>query len=328
LLNDRLNFTLDYYKKKTDKLLLNIATPYFLGGDNIYMNKGKVENNGFEFSVNAIALNAKDLFWEMQANFSTNKNKIVDLGGETIYGLSSSGNNDSVLSDESYILQEGLPLGELYGYKWLGIWQEKEAEEAAKFGNKPGDNKYADLKSDGTINASDRTNIGNGTPRYTWGFNSTIRYKKWDLNVLLQGVHGAEKLNVMYAMASSLYAKSRTITLREAWENSWTPENKSNKFPNVSSKTSTVYINSTQWLQDASFIRLRNLSLGYTFGKKMTKVGDFRVYLSAQNLFTITKYKGYDPEASSTLTSDVATGIDTGITPTARTYTVGVQLSF
>ncbi len=327
--NDRLNFTMDYYQKDTKKLILKVKTPYFLGGDDIYVNKGEVKNKGFEFSVNAVPIQKNNLSWDINANFSTNKNEIIDLGGEIIYGLSSSGNNDAVLSDETYILKEGLPLGELYGYKWLGIWQENEAAEADKYGNnKPGDNKYADLEPDYNINASDRTNIGNGTPKYIWGFNSTLSYKKWNLNVLLEGAHDCKKLNIVYAMASSQHSKSRTITLKDAWENSWTPENKSNKYPNATSATSTNYMNSTQWLQNAGFVRLKNISLGYTFDKRQTKIGDFYIYVSAQNLFTITDYKGYDPEATSTLTSDVNTGIDSGITPSARIFTIGAQLSF
>ncbi|MDD4192774.1 MAG: SusC/RagA family TonB-linked outer membrane protein, partial [Mangrovibacterium sp.] len=326
--DDRLNVIMDYYQKDTKKLLLSVTTPYFLGGDDIYVNEGEIRNRGFEFSLDAIPVRTKDLEWDFQVNFSTNESEIADLGGKQIFGLGSSGNNDAILSDETYILKEGLPLGELYGYKWLGIWQEDEAAEAARFGNKPGDNKYEDIMPDGKIDASDRTNIGNGTPDFIWGFNSTLTYKNWDMNVLLQGIHGADKLNVLYAMTSSFHSKSRTITLREAWENSWTPSNKSNRFPNISSTTSTNYMNSTQWLQDASFVRLRNISVGYTLDKRVVRLGDIRLYASAQNLFTMTRYNGYDPESTSTLASDVATGIDSGITPTTRTFTIGAQLSF
>jgi len=326
--NGRLNLTMDYYQKDTRKLLLSVTTPYFLGGDDIYQNKGEVTNKGFEFSVDAIPVQNEDLSWTVQFNFATNKNKIVNLGGEVIYGLASAGNNDALLSDETYILREGLPLGCLYGYKWLGIWQEDQVDEAARYGNKPGDNRYADLNNDGSITANDRTNIGNGIPSYTWGYNSTLKYRRWDLNILLQGVHGNDMLNVMYALGSSLHAKSRTITLKDAWENSWTETNKSNKFPSVTSETSTNYVNSTHWLQNASFIRIKNLSLGYTFDKKIMKIGECHIYVNAQNLFTFTDYKGYDPEATSTLTGDVCTGIDSGITPSARTFTVGAQLSF
>jgi len=325
---NRLNVTLDYYQKNTSDLLLTISTPYYLGGDQIYRNIGKVRNRGLEASINVVPIQTKDICWEIQANISRNKNRIMNLGGQVIYGLSSSGNNDSILSDETYIVKEGLPLGELYGYKCLGIWQTSEATEAAKYGNKPGDYKYEDLDGNGKIDASDRTSIGNGTPDYFWGLNSTFRYKHWDLNILLQGVQGADKLNVIYAMASSFYAKSRTITLADPWYNRWTESNPSNKWPKAESTTSTNYINSTQWIQDASFIRLKNLSLGYTFDKSLTKIGDFRLYVSSQNLFTITKYKGYDPESSSTLSSDVATGIDSGITPSALTVTFGAQLTF
>lgn len=327
-LQNRLNITFDYYQKNTSDLLLTVSTPYYLGSDQIYRNIGKVRNRGVEFSINAIPIQTKDIYWEIQANIARNKNKIMNLGGQVIYGLSSSGNNDSILSDETYIVKEGLPLGELYGYKCLGIWQTSEATEAAKYGNKPGDYKYEDLDGNGKIDASDRTNIGNGTPDYFWGLNSTFRYKHWDLNVLFQGVQGADKLNIIYAMSSSIHAKSRTITLADAWLNRWTESNPTNKWPNAQSTTSTNYINSTQWLQDASFIRLKNLSLGYTFDKSLTKIGDFRLYVSSQNLFTITNYKGFDPESSSTLTSDVATGIDAGITPSALTVTFGAQLTF
>lgn len=326
--DNRLNVSLDYYRKDTRDLLLTVTTPYFLGGDSMYDNVGKVRNRGFEATINAVPIQTKDWYWDVSANFSYNKNKIVNLGGEIIYGLSSSGNNDAVLSNETYILKEGLPLGELYGYKCLGIWQTDEAEQAAKYGCKPGDYKYADLDDNGTIDASDRTNIGNGTPKYFWGLNSTLRYKNWDLNVLIQGVHGADKLNVLYAMGTSIHSKSRTITIKDGWVNRWTASNPSNRWPNIESTTSTNYINSSQWLQDASFVRLKNLSLGYTFDRKLTHFADIRLYVSGQNLFTITSYKGYDPEASSTLTSDVATGIDTGITPTARVFTFGAQLTF
>jgi len=327
-LKNRLNVTMDYYQKDTKKLLLTITTPYFLGGDNIYQNKGEVTNKGFELSVNATPVLTEDFSWNIAANFSTNKNKIVNIGGETIYGLSSAGNNDAILSDETYILKKGLAMGSLYGYKWLGIWQEDQATEAAVYGNKPGDNRYADLDHDGSITTSDRTNIGSGIPKYIWGLNSTFKYKNWDLNILLQSVQGCKKLNVMYAMGSSLHAKTRTITLKDAWENSWTAENKSNKYPNIASVTSTNYINSTQWLQNASYIRLKNISLGYTFDKKVLKFGECHVYVSAQNLLTFTGYKGYDPETTSTIASDVCTGIDSGITPTGRTFTFGAQLSF
>mgnify|MGYP002347208482 FL=1 len=327
-LKNRLNVTIDYYDKNTKKLLLSVTTPSFLGGDAIFENKGEVSNKGFEMSVNAIPIQTKDIYWDVRMNFSTNKNKIVDIGGETIYGIGSAGNNDAILSNETYILKEGLRLGTLYGYRWLGIWQESEKTEAAKYGNKPGDNKYADLDNSGSINASDREPIGHGTPNYTWGLNSTFKYKNWDLNVVVQGVQGCDKLNVMYALASSLHAKSRTITLKDAWENSWTSANQSNKYPSITSTTSTNYVNSTHWLQDASFVRLKNVSIGYTFNKNVTRIGDFHIYVSGQNLLTSTKYKGYDPETTSTTTSDVSTGIDTGVTPTARTFTFGAQLSF
>jgi TonB-linked SusC/RagA family outer membrane protein len=334
-LDNRITATVDLYNKDTRNLLLKEPMPKVNGGDEVWRNKGKMNNKGVELSLNVIPVATNDLTWEISANLARNVNEITDIGqDEPLYIRESKGNNDGILDPQSHILQKGLSMGTLYGYKCLGVWQLDEAAEAAKFGAKPGQWKYADVsgpegKPDGKISTDDRTVIGCGTPDFIYGLNTSLTWKNFDANLMLQGVQGSSMLNVIYGVANTIHGRSRSITMRDGWENRWTPLNPSNEFADPKDAGAiTNTFNVDNWIQNSSFLRLKNLSVGYTFKRNFTQLGDIRVYVSAQNLLTFTKYKGYDPEATSTTDKDTATGVDSGVTPTPRVFTFGAQLKF
>jgi len=326
--NERLSATLDLYKKHTYDLLLTETAPYYLGGDKITRNKGEVNNKGIELAVTALPVKTRNVVWEISANISKNKNKIVDIGEDPIYLNASQGNNDGTLDTKTHILKNGLSMGSLWGWKCLGVWQQSEAEEAAKYAQNPGDWKYYDKNGNGEIDEDDRVVIGNGTPDFAWGLNTTLTYGNFDFNLMLQGVQGSKMLNVVYAAASTRASRAPSITLREGWEKAWKPERETNDFANPQSTTAMMKYNSDRWIQNSSFMRIKNLSVGYTFKENIIKVGEARLYVSSQNLLTFTKYKGYDPEATSTTGSDIGTGVDSGINPSPRCFTFGAQLKF
>lgn len=327
--DERLTATIDLYKKHTYDLLLTETAPYYLGGDQITRNKGEVNNKGIELALTSLPVMTRDFKWEVSVNFAKNVNEIVNIGQkDPIYLNASQGNNDGTLDSKTHILRNGLGMGTLWGWKCLGVWQKSEAAEAAKYGQNPGDWKYADLDNNFEIDEEDRTVIGNGTPDFSWGLNTTVTYKNLDINLLLQGVQGAEMLNVVYAATSTRASRAPSITLREGWEKAWKPEAETNEFANPQSTSAMMKYNSDKWVQNASFMRVKNLSIGYTFDESILKLGKIRVYVSSQNLLTLTKYKGLDPEATTTAGSDTGTGVDFGANPTPRSFTFGAQFNF
>lgn len=324
--DNRLSVSLDYYRKNTDKLLLQQELPIFAGEGSIWKNAGKVRNQGVEGTITVVPVNKKDISWDISLNGSHTKNEVVDLAGEERLFLGKK-YGAGLMDSEVFAVMPGYSLGTMWGYKWLGVWQKNEAEEAAKYGKNPGDNKYKDIDGGYSYSASDKEVIGCGLPDFIWGLNTSIRYKQFDLNLFFQGVHGNDVLNVSYGAISSVLADSRSITSREAGLNYWTEDNPSNKWANPKSSTNTTMMESSQWIQNGSYVRLKNIKLAYTFSKSQVKLGSLSLFVSAQNLFTITRYKGYDPAASITGTSDIDSGFDMGSVPAARVYTVGLNLT-
>lgn len=223
------------------------------------------------------------------------------------------------MADEATIVMPGYSIGSFYGYVWEGISED-------------GKNVYADLNENGSIDAGDRTVIGNANPNFTFGWNNTVNYKNWDLSMFLTGAFGMDRLNlVRYAMSTSI-SDASFINTKEAYEYNWDVNPENAKFASLLNG-GTNYANSTQWVENASYVRLANLSLGYTFPKSKTKFADIRLSVSCQNLFTITKYKGMDPTASaftddSSKSVDVSSGVDIGGYPTPRTFTFGIKMNF
>jgi TonB-linked SusC/RagA family outer membrane protein len=324
LFKKKVNVSFDYFIKNTSDLLNRVIIPMYNGGGTVNKNIGKVQNRGFDFSLDATPVLKSNFKWETILNFSAVKNKVVSLGIDT---FQLGGNYSPGLTQESpFAIKVGEPLGAFWGYGWEGIYKTTEAAKAAAYGFMPGDNKYTDWNNDGKIDSKDKHVIGYAQPKYTWGLNNIFTYKKFDLNVLLLGQYGNKMLNTAYAASATILSDATTITHRDGL-NFWRPNHEDAKFANPLSSTSKNFIESTQFLENASFVKIKNIAIGYSFGNSLVKNSDIRLLLSVQNLKTFTHYKGYDPETSTSMT-DSDGAIDVGAYPSSRTVTISLKATF
>jgi len=342
LLNGRLTVTFDYYVKTTEDLLLSRQLPTYTGFSSIIDNVGSVENRGIELTIGGDPF-VGDFKWNTSFNISNNKSEVLDLGGLTSlpfrttpgagYGFSTN-NNTALL-----YLQPGHPFGEMTGWITEGTWSTDEQDQAAAFGQLPGDIKYRDLNSDGRINRSDLTVIGQALPDFMFGWNNTLSYKNFSLMFLIQGVQGNDLFNVGRIRLERPGDAEGTST---AMLDRWTTENQDTDVPafisqserksaGLTSTISGVDTRVSRWVEDASYIRLKNITLAYSVPKSLiSKIGlsKLRTYVTGANVFTITKYTGYDPEVSSFNSNDARLGLDFGSYPTSRSVIFGIDLTF
>ncbi len=279
---------------------------------------GDMENSGVEFEL-GYRWNVSDVHFAVKGNASYLKNKLKNLGNDTgflNYGISQ-------FSDGGTRAENGQPFPFFYGYKTDGILQTQNEADAynAKYGtnSKPGDFRFLDTNADNVINSDDRTNIGNGVPDWTFGLTFNVDWRGFDFGVFFQGVHGADIFDATYRqdIASGNYP---TWVLQR-----WTGEGTSDKVPTLGD--SKNWVCSDMYIQDGSYLRLKNITLGYTLNPRLTNkicISRLRIFGRAENLFTWTKYWGFDPEIGSGATS---LGVDYGVYPQARTFTVGFNLS-
>ena len=331
LFNNRINITADYYKKKTFDLLLSTPIPSTSGFGTTVMNIGNIENHGFDFDVHT--QNTKGVVnWSSDLNFSINRNKITNLNSP----------NDIFLAGGT-ILRVGESVGTFYGYIFDGIFQ-TDAEAASSpvlIGQEPtgsnpasrakaGDRKYRDLNGDKKIDAKDRAILGTANPKFTWGFNNKLTYRQFDLSFFFQGSHGNKMANLNNL--DLLNFTGQNNVLADAGLNRWRPDNPGNKYPRALSAGSLdVGTYSSAIVEDASYLRLKNVMLAYNFPSSVLKkirMRNLRVYASATNLFTITDYSGYDPEANTYGQSTTLIGIDLGGYPQSKVYLLGVNIGF
>ena len=321
LLGGRLNISADYYNKRTKDLLLQVPIASYDGGGTMYKNVGVVNNKGFEVFVDLTAIQQGDFSWTTSINASAYRNKVVSLGKDSILYRPVIGGG--LINTNIQVVKTGESLGAFYLIPWQGIYRTDDN----RTGGKAGDNHYTDVSGNGSIGYEDRVIAGSAIPRFQWGFNNNFRYKHFELNVFVQASHGNKIFNATYAGIAAPTSDVKYPTLA-ASANYWTSSNTGAVWADPASKTNRSYVESTQYLQDGSYVRLKNISLSYTLPKKATRFADVRFTLSAQNLYTITNYKGYDPEATSTsATSDADAGIDLGAYPSPRTITFGVNIS-
>lgn len=313
ILKQRLNFTFDYYSKKTSDLLLNIPVEETTGFSSQLRNVGNVENRGVEFAVNALLVDTKDLSWNLSANIAHNKNEVTNIGS-----LAS-------IKNTYTIIKTGESLGSFYGWQFDGVVQKgDDLSKVPSPSPKPeveyGDAKFVDQNGDGEIDQdNDRVILGSIQPDFTYGFSMTLNYKRWSLFAAFQGSQGNEVYN---SLRQRLETASTSYNVSTALLDRWSEANPSNTIPKAhASNNYTNYLDS-RFVEDASYLRLKNVTLSYTFPVRIgtTQNPRLRLFISGQNLLTFTGYKGYDPE--------VASGIDAGAYPTARTYTVGVNISY
>ena len=321
ILRSRINFTVDYFAKQTEGLHQAVNIPDYNGGGSVVRNLGETTNNGFEIALNAIPVSTSRWTWMSDLNFTYTNNKVVALGEE-----------EKIFPGEFYFFEQamyvvtpGEPLGTFYGYKDEGIWRAEEADQAAAYGNVPGDTKYNDLNNDQVINSEDLQVIGHSIPPYRLGLNNTITYKSFRLNAFLEGVFGFQVYNGAFASAAIAQNAGRTITLQEGADY-WTPENNDAKYPSPVSTTNRNFDNTSRWLQRGDFVRLNNATITYTLPEDRLRNVNLEFYVSGQNLLTITDFVGNDPEASATGGSDVDGANNIGIYPRTRTLTVGLKI--
>jgi TonB-linked SusC/RagA family outer membrane protein len=320
----RINLSVDYYMKKTSDILHYAAIPAYNGGGGVNKNIGEMENKGFEISLSGTPVSNGKFTWNSSFNISAYKNKLLSLGKDTFF---LGGNYAAGLTFESpFAIKVGESLGSFWGYEWMGIYNTAEATEAAKYGFKPGDNKYMDYNHDGKLDSKDKHVIGNALPKLVWGFDNTFSYKNLEINIMLQAVVGKKILNTVYACATTILSDATAITHVDGLDY-WTTTNENAQFANPKTSTGKNLIESTQFLQDGSYVKVKNVGIAYNLSKEITKFTDLKLSLSAQNFLTFTKYKGYDPETS-TSGNDIDGAIDVGSYPNARTITFSIQANF
>lgn len=321
--DNRLRVTADYYQKKTKDLLYNVAIPTASGFDSMLKNIGSVENKGFELSVESDNL-AGAFTWTTAFNISFNRNKVLELGGETYKEV---GQLDDHLKTGSFRrLVVGEPIGVFYGYRFDGIFQ-NETECAAQTSSaspiEVGLRRYKDLNGDGKVDAEhDREILGDANPKFFGGLTNTFGYKGFELNVFLQYSYGNKIYNYN---AMELEAPTGGQNVYKEMVNRWTPEHPSQVYPKATTNRNVLV--SDRFVEDGSFLKLKTLSLSYSFpGIRWKHIGGLRVYATGQNLLTWTKYRGYDPEVSYRGASTLEAGEDFGGYPQARTFMFGVKL--
>lgn len=350
LFNNRINGSIDLYNKDTKDLLLYADVPPSIGFTQVQQNVGSINNKGLEITLNGTILpGGRDrLKWSSSFNISFNKNEITALSDGQL--SRKAGIRYPNIAD-LYICKVGSPLSEMYGYVYEGVYQYDDFNEVSpgvfllkpevpnntneRANIKPGDPKLKDLNGDGKVTAEDQTVIGHGLPVHTGGFTNNFEWKGFDLSIFLQWSYGNDVINYNRVKLESL--DGRHLNQLATAANHWTPRtdngngtytdgNYTNYLWAVNRGLSNIH--TSREVEDASFLRLKNVQLGYNFPNKLLKrmgMASLRLYLSAQNLCTWTKYTGYDPEVS-TRNSSMTRGFDYSAYPKATTYTFGVQL--
>ncbi|HEX2534264.1 MAG TPA: TonB-dependent receptor [Chitinophagaceae bacterium] len=331
LFRNRISLTADYYKKKTNDLLLSSPIPLSTGFSTTLLNIGNIENHGVDLELRTINLKGQ-LEWTSAFNFSVNRNKITNLNAET-----------DIILNGGILLREGVSIGTFYGYQFDGIFQsdQEAATSPVLVGQEPtspnppsraraGDRKYRDMNKDGKIDAADRTILGTANPKFTWGFNNAFSFRNLELSFFFQGAQGNKLAN--FNNLDLLNFNGQNNVLGEAGRNRWTPENKSNRYPRALAAGSLDQgIFSSAIVEDASYIRLKNISLGYNLPARLVSrinMSNLRVFVSGTNLWTRTDYTGFDPEANTFGQSTTLVGIDLGGYPQAKIYQFGLSASF
>jgi TonB-linked SusC/RagA family outer membrane protein len=331
LFKDRVSFVLDYYDKRSEDLLIQIPVPYTASvTENPYVNLGSVRNSGIELSVTTRNLTGK-FNWTTDFNISFNKNEVLDIGRNAVgEPLKIPGENISLPNDFVNLTMAGKPVGAFYLYDFTGIWQKNEAKEAALFGAVPGDPKYADLNNSKTLDTEDKKFAGSPLPEYFGGFTNAFSYGPFSLSVFFNFAGG----NKLYNAMRNLNARAVPFNQQLAEvADFWTEDRPSNTVPRPSQGGNTTFLTtrtSTRYLEDAAYLRLKNLSISYALPQAFLsriKSSNAVISLNATNLITFTKYKGLDPEALST-SSLLSGGIDYTPYPSTRFYSLSIQLSF
>lgn len=358
LFGNRIDLSADVYYKDTRDMLYRATLPAQTGYTEQWQNLGRVDNRGIEVSLNTHNIQTSDFSWSTNLTFDMSRNRVLDIGGIEYTSVNIP---NGVLSNDISRIMVGQPIGVGYGYVWDGNYQLDDFVAVDRYGNefewpsdivtsdnadnfsyrlkdgvvsinsaavKPGDRKYRDLDGDNEITSEDRTVISNSNPKFTMGLGNTFSYKGLELTFFFEGVYGRDIMNEFKLRSESGQSGGTQFNnlRQDYWDGHWTPENPSNVYARLLNLTNSWV--SSYYVEDGSFLRLRTLSLAYTFaGRRLrkAKISSIKAYVNAENLFVITKYSGMDPDVS---TSNVLfTGFDRMSYPKARTFTFGINLS-
>lgn len=329
LFEGRINLTADYYRMVTDDLLFRLPLPEYSGYSSQLTNIGSVENKGIEVSIGARIL-VSAFKWTTDFNISQNRNKILELPNGTDIQYNS-GPGHMVGLGNTQILREGQPVGTFYGWEYLGVYQVgDDFLPGGGFEQDAGGEKFRDLNGDGMLNADDRTVIGSPQPNFIFGWNNDFSWKGFDLNLFFVGAQG----NDIYSytlMELDILSGLNNATTRAL--DRWTPSNTDTDVPKATTGRSRRA--STRWVFDGSYIRLKNIAVGYTLPSRVAQplgIESLKVFVSGQNLWTLTDYEGYDPEVNYRTTGSTDgnrnLGLDYGSYPNVKGFTFGLNLGF
>ncbi|RDV14988.1 TonB-dependent receptor [Pontibacter diazotrophicus] len=336
LLNNRLSLSLEYFDKRTRDLIVTIPIPSYVGALAPAANAGDMLNRGFEAAVN-YRQSEGDFRYDLGVNASFIRNKVLSLGGGEPFGAADVNRLGNVTR-----LEEGEEFAYFYGRKTDGIFNSQEELNDYTYTDpetgevspiqpnaQPGDVKFVDLNNDGVINDEDRTKLGSALPDFTYGFTAFMEYKNFDLRIFFQGVQGNETVNAMSVFTQNPQGIWNSHVSRL---DRWTPENQNTNEPRMTAADPNVNITfSDRYVEDGSYLRLRNIQLGYNLPESLTGtigVKGLRVYVSADNLLTFTNYKGYEPEVGDLWNNPFFYGVDLATYPQARTFIGGLNVTF
>ncbi len=326
LFKNRINLVFDIYYKKTTDLLLNVPLPLYTGYTSVLKNAGSVENKGIELGLNTDNIRSKDLSWKTSIIFAANRNKILSLGeGVTSYfPIAPTGQVSPV------IVKVGAPVGTFWGYKTDGLLTAEDITKGTPVlsgvPQKEGDRKYVDVNGSGTVTTADKVDLGSSQPKFTFGFTNTFTYKGFDLSVFFQGSYGNKIFNLL---RQKLEIPTLSLNASSSLLNRWSATNPTGTEPRATNSPVPQVFD--RYVEDGSYIKLKNISLGYNFSTGLLSrlhIKQLRVYVSAQNLVTWTNYTGIDPEVNFYDSDNTKQGIDYGVYPAYRTFLGGINLTF
>ena len=332
---NRFNLTFDYFKKTTRDLLQFINIPSQSGFSGAQINFGSIRNEGLEIDLNLAVFQNNDFNWDTSINYTSYKNTVVDLGGtEQLFGPAIGAN----FIGGAHLYRPGAEFGEFFGLVATGLIQQSDLDEAEASGvplpalnndRQLGHWKFKDLNGDGVITSEDREIIGNPNPDFFFGWNNDFRYKNLSLNIFIQGSYGNDILNSLGTILNSGFQDSQSYKNQtlDWYQNRWTPQNPTNdiRYPSLNSPSPQA---GNYMVEDGSYIRLKNVSLRYDVPIRNSFFSRIQMFVTGTNLITITDYSGFDPEVSSLGSNTLAPGVDLGVYPRQKTYTLGFNFEF